>query len=379
MASLSRLPSGKWRVRWREHPGANEKARHFDRKPDAERFLNELRADLQRGTYIDPSAGRITFEEYAEEWRKRQLHRPSTSHQVESHLRRHVYPTLGTRSLSMVRRSDIQSLVKGLSASGLAPSTVTTIYRHTAAVFKAAVSDRLIPSTPCHDVRLPRRDGQGRIEPLSVEVVHALAEALPGHLQGLVLFAAGTGLRQGECFGLTVDRVDFLGRRVRVDRQIDPAGSDDFAPLKTRASDRSVPLPEVVGTALAAHLAQYPAGRGELIFRTPSGGRLQRNRFSETWKSARQEVGAPEWATFHDLRHFYASLLIRHGESVKVVQARLGHASAAETLDTYSHLWPDSEDTTRAAIDAVLGAVAGAGALGDSRTPMGLREVDQLR
>ncbi len=51
-----------------------------------------------------------------------------------------------------------------------------------------------------------------------------------------------------------------------------------------------------------------------------------------------------------------ASLLIRHGESVKVVQERLGHASAAETLDTYSHLWPaDSEERTRAAVDAVLG------------------------
>jgi integrase len=57
----------------------------------------------------------------------------------------------------------------------------------------------------------------------------------------------------------------------------------------------------------------------------------------------------------HDLRHFYASLLIRHGESVKVVQARLGHATAAETLDTYSHLWPDSEDTTRAAVDSAFG------------------------
>jgi hypothetical protein len=52
--------------------------------------------------------------------------------------------------------------------------------------------------------------------------------------------------------------------------------------------------------------------------------------------------------------HYYASLLIRHGESVKVVQARLGHASASETLDTYSHLWPDSEDRTRSAVDSVF-------------------------
>ena len=66
-------------------------------------------------------------------------------------------------------------------------------------------------------------------------------------------------------------------------------------------------------------------------------------------------AAAPTRTSFHSLRHFYASLLIRHGESVKVVQARLGHASAAETLDTYSHLWPDNEDRTRAAVDEVLG------------------------
>ncbi|WP_238402732.1 tyrosine-type recombinase/integrase [Cellulomonas sp. H30R-01] len=59
--------------------------------------------------------------------------------------------------------------------------------------------------------------------------------------------------------------------------------------------------------------------------------------------------------TFHSLRHYYASLLIRHGESVKTVQDRLGHASAVETLDTYSHLWPDSDDRTREAVDEAMG------------------------
>ena len=57
----------------------------------------------------------------------------------------------------------------------------------------------------------------------------------------------------------------------------------------------------------------------------------------------------------HALRHYYGSLLIRYGESVKTVQARLGHATAAETLDTYSHIWPGSDDRTRDAIDNVLG------------------------
>lgn len=64
----------------------------------------------------------------------------------------------------------------------------------------------------------------------------------------------------------------------------------------------------------------------------------------------------PEGFRFHDLRHYYASLLIASGLDVKVVQARLRHASAKTTLDTYGHLWPDSDDSTRAAIAAVIAA-----------------------
>jgi hypothetical protein len=51
-------------------------------------------------------------------------------------------------------------------------------------------------------------------------------------------------------------------------------------------------------------------------------------------------ASAPEWATPHHLRHFFASLLIARGASVKQVQARLGDASAKTTLDIYGHLCP---------------------------------------
>jgi integrase len=60
--------------------------------------------------------------------------------------------------------------------------------------------------------------------------------------------------------------------------------------------------------------------------------------------------------SFHALRHFYASALIAHGASVKTVQSNLGHKNSKETLDTCGHLWPDSDDRTRATIDGVLGA-----------------------
>jgi integrase len=88
------------------------------------------------------------------------------------------------------------------------------------------------------------------------------------------------------------------------------------------------------------------------------------------WRAAVKAAGAPPGTGIHQLRHYYASLLIRHGESVKVVQARLGHASANQTLDTYSHLWQDSDDRTPTAVDSVLSAdyVRTEGVV-DGRTP----------
>jgi integrase len=65
-------------------------------------------------------------------------------------------------------------------------------------------------------------------------------------------------------------------------------------------------------------------------------------------------VGHEGEATFHDLRHFYASALIAAGEDVKVVSERLGHKDAATTLNVYSHLWPGHEDRTRRAIDGLF-------------------------
>jgi integrase len=75
-------------------------------------------------------------------------------------------------------------------------------------------------------------------------------------------------------------------------------------------------------------------------------------------RRVRVGAGLPEGFRFHDLRHYFASLLIAAGADVKVVQARLRHASAKTTLDTYGHLWPDADESARAAVGAVLAARA---------------------
>jgi len=365
MASVKRRPDGKWRARYRS-PDGREHARHFDRKVDAEQWLVSVEHRKLTGEYVDPNAGRVTVEAYGEQWRAIQVHRPSTVAQVETNLRRHLYPVLGSRPIGAVRPSEVQAWVKGLSGD-LAPSTVELVYRYAASIFRAAVEDRVITASPCRGIKLPKQERR-RVEPITVEQVHALMAALPARYRALVLLGAGSGLRQGEAFGLTVDRVDFLRGSVVVDRQLvlAPGGPPTFGPPKTAASVRTVPIPELVVKGLSAHLAEFGRGPDDLIFTNSEGGPIRRTRFSDVWRPAAKSAGLEAGTGFHALRHFYASALIHHGESVKVVQDRLGHATAAETLDTYSHLWPDSEDRTRAAV-----ALALAPAADSSRTAQG--------
>ncbi len=354
--NVAKRPDGRWRARYRDAAG-REHARHFARKVDAQRWLDETTASVVTGTYVSPGAGRVTFREYAEGWRSRQVHRAGTLAQVEGHLNRYVYPTLGNRPLDSILPSDVQALVKSLQAT-LAPATTLVVYRYVGAIFKAAVLDRRIAVTPCVGVALPRVEKR-RVVPMPTEDVVALTAALPQRYRAMVTLAAGTGLRQGEVWGLTPDRVDFLRRTARVDRQLVGISGREptLGPPKTEASYRTVPLPQVVVEALAEHMRVFPPAPGAPIFTGSSGQFLRRSTFGEVWHRACRDAGV-SGHTFHSLRHYYASLLIRHGESVKTVQARLGHKSAAETLDTYSHLWPDSDDRTREAVDRVLGSAA---------------------
>lgn len=143
-----------------------------------------------------------------------------------------------------------------------------------------------------------------------------------------------------------------------VDRQLVPAAPPTLAPPKTKRSYRTVPLPQVVADALAAHLASSPAGRESFVFTNEAGSAIRRTAFSDIWRLAIKNAGEPTGTDYHAFRHYFASLAIRHGGSVETVQARLGHHDATETLNTYGHLWSDSEGRTRAAIDDVLGSTA---------------------
>jgi integrase len=359
MATIKRRSdrSNRWEVRYRD-PEGKQRARLFDRKVDAQRFITSVEHSMLIGGYVDPAAGKVTFQSFAEDWRKVQVHRAGTAQSAEQQLRRHVYPAIGHRPIAAIRPSEVQSLVQRLGTE-LAPSTAEVVYGRVVAVFRAAVRDRVVTTSPCVDIRKPAKPPASTLEVLSGDQVFALATAVPERYRALVLAGAGTGLRPGELFGLTVDRVDFLRRSIRVDRQLARVRGQGVAlsPPKTPASYRMVPLAAAVADVLASDLSKWPAqNEPGLIFTNERRAPIQQHPFAVVFEGAARRAGLPEWATPHDLRHYFASVLIRSGASVKVVQARLGHSSAKTTLDVYGHLFADEEDRTRAAIDAEFAA-----------------------
>ncbi len=356
MASVQRRPDGRWRARYRD-AADKEHARHFARKADAERWLAEIRSDLLRGTYVDPSAGRVLFADFARTWLEAQPHRPGTARLYERTLRLHVYPRIGDRPLATIRRSDIQALITS-AGQQLAPKTVENHFRLIKAVFNAAVEDQLISVTPCRKIaRQPV--APARVVPLTVDQVERLVAATPPHFRALIITAVGTGLRQGEALGLREPDVDFLRREVHVRHQLVsvPGVAAHLGPPKTPSSLRTVPAPAFVLEALAEHLRSFPRGPFGMIFSNTRGQVVNRQSLHRSLAAALRTAGLPAGVTFHQLRHTYASLLIDGGESVTVVADRMGHKNATETLHTYSHLWPASDDKTRRVIEAAFSEV----------------------
>ncbi|MCW2576198.1 MAG: Phage integrase family protein [Modestobacter sp.] len=159
---------------------------------------------------------------------------------------------------------------------------------------------------------------------------------------------AFVGLRTAEVVGLRVTDVDFMRGIVR------PVQQGDGEELKTDISSTSLPIPRELALELSAAVARWG---GDYVVTDRTGRQTSTWAIERAIRSARPKVaGLPEAFRFHDLRHYWASLPIGSGLDGKVVQHRLRHGSARTTLDTYGHPWPDSDESARAAVAAVLTA-----------------------
>lgn len=336
----------RWQARWQE--AGHEKAKGFTSKDAAEKWL----ALVEVHGPIRPRP-KVTFGEYADTWRKSQLHhRANTVDNVEIVFRKMLAPTLGKLPLADITRADVQNAVIDWQAHYSA-GRVQLAYGYTATVFKSAVMDHLVPETPCRKVSLPTI-AKHRVVPLTPEQVKQIHDRMREHLKTAVVVAAGSGLRIGELGGLTYDRI--VGRTLKIDRQMTSTRNKRpvYGPPKSGAGDRDVPLGEVAWKAIQEQIAAHPDNRYGLIWTGPQGGPIIRSRAGEAWREATEGMGLPERSGWHSLRHFHASLLIAAGLSPRAVADRLGHKDVTETLATYAHLWPNDQQRANAATDDVL-------------------------
>lgn len=275
----TRYGKGKrWQARYHD-PDGRERTKDFARKVDAERFLTTVTSDVLRGSYVDPTAGRINFRVFAERWLEAQTFGETTREATELRLRLHAIPVLGERELRDVRPSVIQAWLRGLQER-LAPSYVRAVLTNVSSVLAAAVDDGLIARNPCGagSVKPPRIVAR-KVEPWPVGQVLAVIDALPARYRAVAVVAAGCGLRQGEAFGLRVGDIDFLRHRLRVEQQVKIVRGCLQIDRPKGGKTRVVPLAEPVAVALAEHLRTWPAETDGLAFTSRERKPLNRNYF----------------------------------------------------------------------------------------------------
>lgn len=344
MSSIKKRPDGSWRARYRD-AADKEHAKHFRRKVDAQKWLDEVTASVVTGAYVDPKTAKVTLGEWADAWIKGyEQNRPSTVRQARVHLK-HIKEAFGSRPLASVRPSEVKAWTVKLKDSGLADSTVYAIHSRLGQLYSDAVHDGLVPKSPVSRRTSPK-GGKQRPYVATTAQVWALHDAMPEGMRPSILLAAFAGLRVAEAVALRVEDMDFM-RGV-----ISPAIQYPYEPLKTDISKTPIPVPQ----DLALELNKMPAKFGsETLVVSEWGRSIAPYTLEAYFRTARATVdGLPDGFRYHDLRHYYASLLIASGLDVKVVQRCLRHASAKTTLDTYGHMFPDKEEAARAAVTQVL-------------------------
>ena len=185
---------------------------------DAERWLRDELQKHDRGLWVDPSAGAVRFEEYAEEWFQGLVLKPKTIAGYRSLLDSRILPTLGTVELRRINPDLLRAWVAAMAADGLSASRMGQAKRVVSAVLTQAVDDGLIGRNPAETVKVPKtRERDQRY--LTAEQVTELADAWSKGCEAvrqLVKLLAYGGLRWGEAVALKSNNVDVLRRRVHV-------------------------------------------------------------------------------------------------------------------------------------------------------------------
>ena len=355
--TIRKLRSGRWQARYPDGAGRLITApQTFATKGDAGRFLDRVRTELEKGTWIDPRAGARKFDDYTRRWlEERPGLRPRTRELYDGLLRIHIFPTFGDALLNRVTSAQVRSWhAKLTKASHPGPSTIAKAYRLLRSIFATAVEDELIAKNPCtlKKAGVERPDERPVV---TVEQVFALADAIEPRFRVLVLIAAFGALRLGELQGLRRRRVDV--RRGKIDiveqAQVLKDGTIVTGPPKSDAGIRTVTLPDSLLPELRAHMKELAgAGRDGLVFCGADGQHFRRASFYTAWRRACTAVGITGVRP-HDLRHTGNTLAASTGASTKELMGRLGQSSPRAAL-MYQHRSRDHDEEIARALEALI-------------------------
>jgi integrase len=370
MASIKKRPDGRWRARYRDEAN-REHARHFRTQREGQEWLDSVTTSIGTGTYVDPSAGKVRFEEYAKEWLTTKAGvSERTRINVVGRLENYAKPFFGSMPVASVRPMHARAFVADLAGRGLAPSTVKATVLTTGQVFSQAVLDGLIPRSPFFRVDLPPERHREEMHFLDANQVNGLTAAVEDRYTAAVYVAAYGGLRAGELWALRVERVNVLGRTIDIVESLSEVrGELLVGPTKT-GKRRTITVPRFLADMLGKQIGRYSDG---FVFTAAMGGAVRhRNFMRRHFKPAVDAAKLPTGLRFHDLRHTCAALLIANGRHLEEVKDYLGHSSIRVTSDRYGHLFPKARAEMADALEATFRGSAPAPA-DFSRTNGGLR------
>ena len=355
--SITRLKNGAWRG-YITLPG---RVRQWFRGPTREVVAAKIRAALKEGTR--PS--RDTLQGLLDRWlQSRKPSLRSSGYEMHRLNVKRLTGYLGAHKLRDLKPSDVDACYAWMLTEGkLAPSTVLKVHSTLRQALKAAVGWGELVRNPTDLVRAPRVQ-RTEMQVLSREqariLVQQRAEGDPWH--ALWVLAVTCGPRLGEMLGLKWEDID--GDRLRIVREWTMDRSVKawrLAELKSRASYRTVVLPDVTLAALEEHRrGQHQLGMiTPYMFAAPNGLPPSAHRIYLAFHRTLQALELPIIRP-HDLRHTCATLHLEAGANPRVVQELLGHSTVAITLQLYGHVTPRMHAAAAATMSTLMEATRSA-------------------
>jgi integrase len=329
----------------------------------AQTYLNKVLRERDLGRQVE--SVQITLNEYLDRWlmiaAKPRL-REKSYRSYESLLRRYVRPSLGARNLAAICPLDVQAVYQQLVERGLSARTIRYTHSVLRSAMRQAIRWRLLAEDPTNGAQLLRQRKR-ELRVLTAEQSRLFLEAALRTPYGPVFAVAlTTAARPSEYLALKWQDINWERGTVSIVRTLERvSGGWRFAETKRARSRRIIRLQEWVLELLQdlstktkpRSACTSGPGAADLIFTTPSGRPIDADKLAKTFKSILRQAGLPI-IRLYDLRHTGATLALAADVPPKVVSEQLGHASAAFTLDVYSHVLPHMQEQAAMKVEEVL-------------------------